>query len=795
MNAHVTPPLIWDTDAAVQFLKQWPTPFPTLSASWLDAEQKKARFETRSFPAPVDWNAVAKWIEERQGKANIYFSVNSIKAVRKNARGQELKTERTDIREVVALHVDVDARVDETQAEARERIVTGFLKHKPEPSVVVFSGGGAQGFWFLSEPIVIDGDLEKAEDAKRYNITLERDFGGDACHNVDRIMRVPYTVNLPDTKKIKKGRRAVVAEVVEFTTVKHPLSSFTKAPADVPGGNAPTATSNVPANIERLQSLDDPRLANVPGSIKVLVMTGADPDEPGKYPSRSEALFGAVCGLVRAEVPDEVIYALIIDPDYKISASVVERRKDMRRYALRQIKNARSAVALDVGSTDDKIAELNEKHFIIASLGGKCRIGSYEKQGRERDRLVFSTADDFNLRYANKYVLIEGKPTKLGPYWLGHRERKTFEGVTFDPSGGPVLEGNLLNLWKGYGCEAREGDCSPFLDHLRNVVCDGDADSFTYLMQLLAWKVQHPAEPTEICLALRGEKGTGKGFLAREFGRLFGRHFFHITNPRHLVGNFNAHLRDCCVLFADEAFIVGNKQHESILKTLATEPTIPIEGKGIDLIEADNHLFIILSTNDDWVVPMSHDERRYFVLRTSSKRRGDRAYFKRLYAHMESGGREALLHHLLNFDLGDFHPRDVPETSEGKNQKTLSRHGIDAFVEEVCHSGQLPFAFRYADVASTSGRQGGMGLHAYLDANYRELKGLDPQILNRPLKDVWGCTRWQSGAHIGLRFPSLATLRAKFVERHGLPPGGWEHSKVTEWAPVPESKESRDAPF
>ena len=72
--------------------------------------------------------------------------------------------------------------------------------------MVVFSGGGYQAFWKLETPISINGDLGRAEDAKRYNQQLELLFGGDNCHNVDRIMRLPGTVNVPDERKRTKGR-------------------------------------------------------------------------------------------------------------------------------------------------------------------------------------------------------------------------------------------------------------------------------------------------------------------------------------------------------------------------------------------------------------------------------------------------------------------------------------------------------------------------------------------------------------------------------------------------------------
>ena len=37
-----------------------------------------------------------------------------------------------------------------------------------------------------------------------------------------------------------------------------------------------------------------------------------------------------------------------------------------------------------------------------------------------------------------------------------------------------------------------------------------------------------------------------------------GQHALKISNAKHLVGNFNSHLRDCVFLFADEAFFAGD---------------------------------------------------------------------------------------------------------------------------------------------------------------------------------------------------------------------------------------------
>ncbi len=95
---------------------------------------------------------------------------------------------------------------------------------------------------------------------------------------------------------------------------------------------------------------------------------------------------------------------------------------------------------------------------------------------------------------------------------------------------------------------------------------------------------------------LRGLKGTGKGMVGQMLMRIFRNHSLHITNSKHLVGNFNAHLVDALFLFLDEAFWAGDKQGEGTLKALITERTLMIEPKGVDTFQMPNRLKILMAS-------------------------------------------------------------------------------------------------------------------------------------------------------------------------------------------------------
>jgi hypothetical protein len=250
------------------------------------------------------------------------------------------------------------------------------------------------------------------------------------------------------------------------------------------------------------------------------------------------------------------------------------------------------------------------------------------------------------------------------------------------------------NLWRGFACEAIPGrNHQPFLDHILQNVCSGDEDHFRYLERWMAQAVQNPAMAGQVAVVLRGGQGTGKGTFAQGFGSLWGRHYLQISSAKHLVGNFNAHLRDCVTLFADEAFFAGDKQHESVLRTLITEKTIVLEPKGVDAEIGPNFIHLIMSSNSSWVIPAGYDERRFFVIDVSDARKQDLDYFQRIeHMLMREGGRESLLHHLLTLDISDFQVRRAPQTAALAEQKLYTLSAEEQWWLERLMDGRLTAA-------------------------------------------------------------------------------------------------------
>ncbi|HRP72154.1 MAG TPA: DUF5906 domain-containing protein [Luteimonas sp.] len=651
---------------------------------------------------PCDYAAAEQWALKTNKTASVYFALNPTR------EPMEKNAEKTDVARAEWLHIDVDPRSGDDRDTERARILALLTTNRPAnvpaPTLLWDSGNGYQAAWLLREPVELNGDTAVIEAVESRNRWLEKVFQADSCHNINRVLRLPFSINRPTKKKAAKGRVAAPSVLIECEPTRtYTLDDFGQVLAStssVVNKKPPSGTKaqRPSPHLGDGNGLDVDGLtawatANGNKTIKdetlALIATGDHPTEPGRYGSRSEVLFRVCCDLVRADVPDDVIFGVITGPN-AIAASVRDK-PNPTTYAIRQIERARDL------STAPELLELNDKHAVIADMGGKCLVISevFDKT-LNRYRLSKQSFDTIRNRYSNRRVVIgmdeqgNAKTKPLGGWWLENLRRRQYERIVFAPGGSSPDE---YNLWQGFAVEAKPGDKhQSFLAHLRDNVCSGNAEHFAYLVGWMARAVQEPDSPGEVAVVMRGARGTGKSFFGKSFGKLFGRHYLQVANPKHLVGQFNAHLRDTVLLFGDEAFFAGDRQHEGVLKTLITEEQVIVEGKGVDAEPWPNYTHLILASNDAWVVPAGVDERRFFVLDVSDNRKQDHDFFAAISEDLAHGGLENLLHYLRAYDLSGYEVRRVPKTEALADQQAESLRGIERYVFDLLWTAEPPMS-------------------------------------------------------------------------------------------------------
>ena len=354
-----------DLDAAREFLTRWAPAGPWVLTA-IDVDRKS--IETRTFHPGAEVY-LTSWLT-KHGDRNLYFHVNT------TMRDLTKKADREDIKSVDWLHIDIDPRAGEDLVEERDRALALLTSKPPRgvppPTVIIFSGGGYQAFWKLEESIQIDGDLPKAEDAKRWNQWLETKFGADNCHNIDRIMRLPGTVNWPGARKVKKdkARTPTLAKLVEFNDRVYTLGAFTKAEAI-----AEEAQTEEPVGPVDLEHLD-------PKTVEIIKL-GIDPDNPTRWDNdRSDGVWFVACEMARADFKGGEIMAVLLDKAYKISDHIYDTKrtdKAQEGYARRQARRALDEV-IDTFATDDdgkKFKTQRNIRLAIRKLGVKLRYNEF----------------------------------------------------------------------------------------------------------------------------------------------------------------------------------------------------------------------------------------------------------------------------------------------------------------------------------------------------------------------------------------------------------------------------------
>ena len=343
------------------------------------------------------------------------------------------------------------------------------------------------------------------------------------------------------------------------------------------------------------------------------------------------------------------------------------------------------------------VNELNTE-LALVPVGGKTRIVVDGGKAAIGDGVVLMSVSDCRQLYSNRGETKLGKRTVLKfDYWLQSPERRSYSGIVFKPDGCREDEYNLWRGWPlspvtdGVGVDGKLG-CRLMLSHIQDVICNGDQGLTAYVLAWLADALRNPCDKPGVALVLQSaEEGTGKTIFAEYVLRMFGQYVSFVTNSKHLFSKHNFHLANKLMVFADESVWAGNHAHRGVLNSLITGAVLSFEPKGVDSFNLDNHVHLMMATNQDWAVPASMTARRFCVIGVSEHRMDDRRYFAALAHEMKHGGPEALMGYLLSDECGirdgfavgamgagtGVDLRDIPNTGALQKNKLITMEKDD----------------------------------------------------------------------------------------------------------------------
>lgn len=510
------------TSEAIAFLQKWQQKGPWNLTAILEGGPTP---ENKTF-MPNEVRAMAEWINARNGKKNLYFTVNDTKST------QASKPKKIHMLRGRAFHVDIDPIKSADIGEEQRRIRSLIQEFPIAPTVVIFSGGGYQMFWKFKERVPLkNGAIEEIEET---NKKIERLLVGTTqCWNIDRIMRLPGTMNIPNKTKRKAGRKPVMAKIVKANWGKaYTVKQFEDLPA-LPEGTAPW--------------------------LGPLIITGERPDKD--YPSRSEASMAAVGELKRSGMDKEDAWGIMTNTDFAISGHITDATNPERAFD-RQWDKAEGPE----GEDPEFPPEWDSLMFV------EDQESFYDMTKKED---VWTSEKLFN----NKFVAARtrGKDARTPVQnFLETRPDQCVHKMTWDPSlpHGRTERGTIWiwNTWLAPDWFGKEGDgnIEPWLLAMKTVY----VEFWELAVKRIAYDIQYPEERPQWHLQAIGENGIGKSDCLYPVQRWADRYNLYVgVRNEMLKGQFNSFMSKKKVIIHNEPQGITDKIFNELKDMLAGNET------------------------------------------------------------------------------------------------------------------------------------------------------------------------------------------------------------------------------
>jgi len=252
------------------------------------------------------------------------------------------------------------------------------------------------------------------------------------------------------------------------------------------------------------------------------------------------------------------------------------------------------------------------------------------------------------------------------------------------PATVPYTHGDNFNQWLGLRINHQDAwdydfklqEVQPFLDHIYTTWCEEDMDLADWVLQWLAHVYTKPWIRLNSCIILQGMKGTGKGIIMDIMGRLIGdEHYWQIGNLNNLTGNYTHPKMSRSVLaFVDEAYWGGDPKAANALKGIITEKRQDSNVKYQPQRMVDSYMNVCCASNNDKIVQITRDNRRYQFLRLANLDKKPADYFDRLASIKPIAIASYFLHSVC---LCNFDAKNIFNTTGASDQLIESFNNVE----------------------------------------------------------------------------------------------------------------------
>jgi hypothetical protein len=226
------------------------------------------------------------------------------------------------------------------------------------------------------------------------------------------------------------------------------------------------------------------------------------------------------------------------------------------------------------------------------------------------------------------------------------------------------------NRWRNARPQPVVGDASRWLAHAERMI--PDAVEREHVLNVMAFKVQHPNRKINHAVLHAGAPGSGKDTLWAPFlWAIGGDGLANVAMVRNEEVNSQwGYALESEVMVINElrqAEAKDRRALENQLKPLIAAPPelLPVNRKGLHPYQALNRLFVLSFSNERVAINLPSDDRRWFVVWSDASRMTD-SDSAAIWAWYKAGGFSSVAAWLYARDVSAFNPAGTPPMTEAK---------------------------------------------------------------------------------------------------------------------------------
>ncbi|MEG1586196.1 MAG: DUF5906 domain-containing protein [Bacteroidales bacterium] len=175
---------------------------------------------------------------------------------------------------------------------------------------------------------------------------------------------------------------------------------------------------------------------------------------------------------------------------------------------------------------------------------------------------------------------------------------------------------NLYNPLNHYPVEGGWNNIEAFLRHIFGSKNTSGESLYEFGLDWIQLCFYKPTQKLPVLCPVSRERNTGKSTFLQFLKLIFKENAAILDNER-FTGKFTAHFVDKLIVALDEGFIpMEQKLMKERIKNYSTGHTIWLEGKGTNAQEIDNHIHLIMCSNDEKnFMQIDEGENRFAVLK------------------------------------------------------------------------------------------------------------------------------------------------------------------------------------